>query len=82
VLQPPEPATALELPLELLVKAANTDTARFAPFLQVGQGASSLALFMGRSNSNLSPHLGQQYSYIGIPLLHFDFITPANSKSI
>jgi len=61
-LQPPAPATEAEDPLELLVKAENEETARFAPFLQVGQGASSLALLMGRSSSNLSPHLGQQYS--------------------
>jgi hypothetical protein len=51
-----------DVPLELLVKAANMDTARFAPFLQVGHGASSSDLLMGRSNSNFSPHLGQQYS--------------------
>jgi len=74
VLQPPEPATALELPLSLFIKAANVETARLAPFLQVGQGASSLALLMGRRSSNLTPHLGQQYSYIGIPFLQFDFI--------
>ena len=61
-LQPPPPATGAELPLELLVKAANVEIARCAPFLHVGQGASSLALLIGRSSSNLSPHLGQQYS--------------------
>jgi len=61
-LQPPPPLTGADVPLELLVKAANIEMARCAPFLQVGQGASSLTLLIGRSNSNLSPHLGQQYS--------------------
>jgi len=61
-LQPPPPLTVADVPLELLVKAANIEMARCAPFLQVGQGASSLALLIGRSSSNLSPHLGQQYS--------------------
>jgi len=59
---PPAPEIGAEVPPELLVKAENEETARFAPFLQVGQVASSLALLMGQSSSNLSPHLGQQYS--------------------
>ncbi len=62
VLQPLEPATALEVPLELFEKAANFETARFAPFLQVGHGASAFASLIRRSNSNLSPHFGHSYS--------------------
>ena len=62
VLQPLLPPIGAGVPPELLEKAANSDITLRAPLLQLGQAASSLTWLIGRSNSNFSPHLEQQYS--------------------
>jgi hypothetical protein len=59
---PPPPLTGALSPLEPLENAAKVDSARLAPFLQPGHGASSVERLIGRINSNLSPQPGQLYS--------------------
>jgi hypothetical protein len=46
----------------------NDESTRLAFLPHLGQGASSPAWLIALSASNLSPHFGQEYSYIGIIL--------------
>ncbi len=69
---PPAPATGVLKPLESVEKQAKVDITLFAPLRHFGQGARSVALLSGRSNSNLT--LQQQPVKVGRVTVKEEFI--------
>jgi hypothetical protein len=62
----PLPAMRVGTPESEVLKQAKVEGLRRAGLPQPGQATSLSAWLRGRSFSNLEPHSGQRYSYIGI----------------
>jgi len=60
--EPPVPAIGVDSPPLPLENEAKREKTRFAVRRHLGHEASSFALFMDRSNSNLQVHSGHRYS--------------------